>query len=299
MKIQPIAAHVHRISLGFVNAYAITTPEKDWVLVDSGMKNNLAALKSLEDHFGRAPFAILLTHGHLDHVGNASELATHWNIKIYAHRLEKPYLVGKAMFPPQDPTVGGALAQASRLMPHTMFNLTGQLELFGADGLVPFLPDWKFIETPGHSPGHVSFWHEADRVLIAGDALATANFDSPLGMMTHKPSQFARSGSPFNFDWEKTKVSVGKLADLEPVVVGAGHGEPICGAETPQQLRDFSHNFRAPNQGRYVEKPALTDENGVIFLPPKPKDNFGRNLGTIVGAATALTLGAKLFSRRK
>ncbi len=299
MKPQQIAPHIHRLNLGFVNAYAVTTPEGDWVLIDSGMTYNRAALQALETDFGGAPLAILLTHGHLDHVGSASELASHWGVKIYAHRLEKPFLVGKSMYPPQDPTVGGALAQASRLMPHTMFNLTGQLELFAAEGNAPFLPDWKIIETPGHSPGHVSFWHEADRVLIAGDALATANFDSIIGLTTHQPPQMARGGSPFNYDWDATRISVGQLADLEAVTIAAGHGEPISGADTPQRLRDFSSNFTPPAQGRYVETPAIADENGIVFLPPKPADDFAKNFAAVGGVAAVLTLGAQVLKRRK
>jgi glyoxylase-like metal-dependent hydrolase (beta-lactamase superfamily II) len=298
MKPVKIAPHVHYISLGFVNAYAVTNLEDDWVLIDSGLKINFAALKTLEDHFGKPPLGIVLTHGHLDHVGSASQLATLWGIKIYAHKLERPFLVGKSTYPPQDPTVGGALAQLTRVMPMTMFNLTGQLENFPEGDRVPFLPDWQIIETPGHSPGHVSFWHETDRVLIAGDALCTADMDSVVGMTTQK-KEFARGGSPFTFDWEKSRHSVGILADLEPVVVGAGHGQPISGADTPQQLRDFFHNFTPPAHGRYVQKPAEADENGITYLPPKPEDDFGRNAAAVVGAATVLTVGAKLLSRLK
>src|SRR5687768_12067417 len=109
-----IAPHLFQINLGFVNAYIITTLENDWVLVDTGLKQTVALLKSVEKFFGKPPLAIILTHGHLDHAGGARELATHWNCKIYLHPLERPFLSGKAVYPPKDPTVGGALAQMSR-----------------------------------------------------------------------------------------------------------------------------------------------------------------------------------------
>lgn len=53
--------------------------------------------------------AILLTHGHLDHAGSCPELAEAWNVNVYAHRLELPYLTGKSTHPPLDVT-GPALS---------------------------------------------------------------------------------------------------------------------------------------------------------------------------------------------
>ncbi len=298
MKPLQIAPHVHQLNLGFVNAYAIQNPDKSWALVDTGLALNAAALKKLEAEFGGAPAAIVLTHGHLDHAGSALELAQSWNVKIYVSHGEKPFLVGKSMYPPFDPTVGGPLALITRVLPQAIFNFTGILEEIPADGLLDFLHGWRVIETPGHTPGHVSLWREEDRVLLAGDALCTANFDSYLGMATQK-KQFSRGGSPFTPDWEASKASVGKLADLEPSIVAAGHGQPISGVAVPDQMREFERSFHAPQQGRYVETPARFDENGQMKLPPAPDDSFARNLAAIGGAAAVLTLGAKWMSRRK
>lgn len=297
MKTIQIAPRVHQLNLGFVNAYAIESGES-WVLVDSGTKLNLAALQNLEAHFGKAPVALLLTHGHFDHAGSALDLAEQWNIKIYASHLEKPFLVGQSIYPPADPTIGGPLALVTRVIPQPIFNFTGRLELYPENGELPFLAGWQILDTPGHTPGHVSLWREADRVLIAGDALATADFDSYLGMATQK-KQFARGGSPFTPDWEASKKSVGKLADLEPSIVAAGHGQPISGADVPTQMREFERIFTAPDHGRYVSEAARFDENGVIYLPPAPRDDFGKNTAKLGGAAAVLALGAKFLARRK
>ena len=54
---------------------------------------------------GAPPEAIVLTHGHFDHAGSALQLAEYWDVPIYAHRLEMPYLTGKADYPPPDPTI--------------------------------------------------------------------------------------------------------------------------------------------------------------------------------------------------
>lgn len=298
MKPHQIAPHVHQINLGFVNAYAIEASKNRWVLVDSGLQFNGAGLQNLETHFGSPPLAILLTHGHPDHAGSAKSLAERWDVKIYASKMEKPFLTGQSIYPPYDPTVGGPLAQMARVFPNAMFNFTGLLELYSEDGILPFLHGWQILDTPGHSPGHVSLWREADRVLLAGDALCTADFDSYPGMATQK-KQFARGGSPFTPDWDASKSSVGKLADLEASIVAAGHGQPISGAEVPQQMRDFERHFQAPLQGRYVNEAARFDERGVIYLPPAPRDDFAKNLAAIGGAAAILTLGTKLLKRRK
>jgi glyoxylase-like metal-dependent hydrolase (beta-lactamase superfamily II) len=298
MKPNPLTPHVSQLSFGFVNAYAITTLEKEWVLVDTGIKLSYSSLKGLEEFFGRPPLAIFLTHGHQDHAGSARELAQEWNIKVYTSRLEVPYLTGQSVYPPADPTVGGALAQMARIAPFPAFDLSGVLETYPEDRVLPFLPDWRVIDTPGHSPGHISLWHEADRVLIAGDALCTMDCDSYFGMVTQK-RQLGRGGSPFTPDWESSKRSLGKLSDLEPVVVAAGHGQPLMGADVPEMMRDFERSFKAPEQGRYVTEPARFDESGVTYLPPKPEDEFGRNVAAVVGAAAVLAVGTKLISRRK
>ncbi len=80
------------------------------------------------------PEAIFLTHGHFDHAGNALALANHWDVPVYAHRLELPYLTGRSDYPPPDPTVGGAIAMFSRVLPHGSRDLGGRLRVFSPDG---------------------------------------------------------------------------------------------------------------------------------------------------------------------
>ena len=295
MSLQPIAPHVWRVNiLNFVNAYFIQNADGEFVLVDTGVRPALAQLKGVAVELGRPPVAIILTHGHIDHSGCAGELARAWDVPIYAGRLEAPFLTDLDYYPPADPTVGGALAQVSRLLPPQKFDLSDSLELLPDNGQLDVLKGWQIVETPGHSAGHVGLWHEDDRVLLAGDALCTADMDSLVGLATLKPTQFARGGTPFVPDWGAMKHSLGKLADLEPVTVAAGHGIPLTGGNVPQQLRDFFHSFSPPAHGRYVETPAQSDERGVTFLPPAPPDPLPRNLalGALAGAGVFALLGS-------
>lgn len=111
-----VADGVFRTKIIFVGAYFGDSPD-GWVLIDTGLPMSDGKIRrAAENHYGAnsKPSAIILTHGHFDHAGAALALAEQWNISIYAHRLEMPYLTGKSDYPPQDPTMGGAIAQMAR-----------------------------------------------------------------------------------------------------------------------------------------------------------------------------------------
>lgn len=268
-----IAPDVGWLPISFANVYFIGRPGGKWLVVDSGLPGRAQTIiDAAEARFGAGsrPEAIILTHGHSDHLGSALALAETWDVAIYAHRLELPFLTGKSLYPPADPTVGGAIAFLSRFFPsysHDLGKHVHQLQ----PGKVPGVTGWKWIATPGHSPGHVSLFRPSDRVLLAGDALATMNMDSWSGLLTGRQT-LARAASPFTIDWQATRSSVRELASLHPNVVGCGHGIPMCDAELPERMEAFAGKFRPPKHGRYVRQPARTDENGIVDLPPAPFD---------------------------
>ena len=97
-------------------------------------------------------------------------LARRWDAPIYAHPLELPYLTGRSAYPPPDPTVGGgALALLSPLFSPGPFDFRPRMHPLPDDGSVPGMPGWRWVHTPGHTPGHVAFWREEDGALIAGE----------------------------------------------------------------------------------------------------------------------------------
>jgi glyoxylase-like metal-dependent hydrolase (beta-lactamase superfamily II) len=76
------------------------------------------------------------------------------------------------------------------------------------------------LEVPGHSTGHVAYWRESDRVLIAGDVLT--NMDTLTGVPgLHEPKRI------FTPDPARNRESARRLAALEPAVVVFGHGAPL------------------------------------------------------------------------
>ncbi|MEP6936942.1 MAG: MBL fold metallo-hydrolase [Chthoniobacterales bacterium] len=285
-----IAPDVGWLPVSFVNVYFIGRPGAGWTMIDAGLPGRADEIaEAAAARFGTdsRPEAIVLTHGHFDHAGSALNLAERWDVPIYAHPLELPYLTGVSSYPPPDPTVGGAIAFLSRFMPSRARDFGSRIRPLQPHG-VPGAPGWEWLATPGHSPGHVSLFRPADRVLLAGDAFATMNMDSWSGLLTGK-QMLARAGSPFNTDWDATRASLKQLSRLRPNVVAAGHGIPMCDTELAERVDRFSERFRPPRSGRYVRHAAKTNEAGTVSLPPAPFDPV-----PFATAAALILLGAAL-----
>lgn len=284
---------------GHVNVYFVGRPGADWVLVDTGRKGHAKeVLAAAEARFGHIPpRAIVLTHGHADHSGNARELALHWRVPILTHPLEIPFLTGHQAYPPPDPLVGGFLAIASIFLPTKAPDLSGFIEPLPDE--IPGISDWQWIHVPGHAPGQIALYRASDKTLIASDALATVDMDSATGLMKKEP-RIARSGAPFIYDWQAAVESVRHLANLEPQVIAAGHGLPISGPDVPAQLRAFAEEFVPPRRGRYVQQAAKIDDNGIVSLPPPAPFAWIRVAWRSLFAAVAAACSAGwLLTRRR
>lgn len=245
----------------FVNICLIGNPtskSKTWYLVDAGMPQSADQIIRLaEDHFGplTKPEGIILTHGHFDHVGAIAELLEHWNVPVYAHDLEIPYLTGKASYPKGDSTVnGGLISELSPLFPNHGINIEGHVKALPADGSIPGLPEWQWVHTPGHTPGHISLFREKDRALIAGDAFVTVKSES-LYRVILQTQEISGPPKYFTSDWEAAAQSVKKLNELKPRLAVTGHGTPMRDEELASQLSSLADNFEkmaVPKEGRYV-----------------------------------------------
>ena len=106
-----VAADIAGFRAGLANVYFLGEPNAaEWVLVDAGVRGyGTQIVRAAEERFGAGaiPSAIILTHGHFDHVGTLRALLQRWNVSVYAHRMEMPYLNGRSSYPPPDPRVGG------------------------------------------------------------------------------------------------------------------------------------------------------------------------------------------------
>ena len=233
-----------------VNVAFVGTPGGPWVLVDAGLTGSADAIAgAAADRFGQdsAPEAIVLTHGHFDHVGALETLLERWDVPVYAHPAERPYLDGSTSYPPPDPAAGGGIMpKLSPLFPRSPVDVSGRLRDLPAGGpdggAVPPLPGWRWVRTPGHTPGHVSLWREGDRTLLSGDAAITTNQESAYAVAVQAPELH---GPPkyFTPDWPAARASVERLADLEPDLLVPGHGRAMSGEPLRRALRTLAADF--------------------------------------------------------
>jgi glyoxylase-like metal-dependent hydrolase (beta-lactamase superfamily II) len=308
-EIEDVATDVARLRIGFVNVYFVGSPlavrdapGTPWVLVDAGLAVGAAQILELAaGRYGESsrPAAIILTHGHFDHVGALEALLHVWDVPVYAHTLELPFLTGRADYPPPD-AVAGVLPgrRLSPLLLERGIDLDERVRPLPANRSVPGMPGWRWLHTPGHSPGHVSFYRESTRTLIAGDAVTSTRPESVFSASTQKPELH---GPPpaFTLDWQKARRSVMTLGALHPFVVATGHGQPLRGPQIAHDLatltRDFERRERPP-RGRYVSQPAITDEGGVIGFPPAAR-SAGVRWGALSGVAAGAFAATWLYRR--
>ncbi|QYR20649.1 MBL fold metallo-hydrolase [Paenibacillus sp. sptzw28] len=177
MKIERISEHIWSLKKWFIIPIHVwIVVEKDGVvLVDAGIGGMAKGIMSFIDKLGAGPLkAIVLTHGHSDHVGAVKQIVEQRPVPVYAHRIELPYMEGKLPYPRRKKaaqTIAAGIAK--ELEEHD----GGELPVFG--GLKPYL-------TPGHSPGHVVYYHEQDQVLLAGDLFTSkkGRLRQPMAMFT-------------------------------------------------------------------------------------------------------------------
>ncbi|MEK4012010.1 MBL fold metallo-hydrolase [Peribacillus sp. FSL M8-0224] len=258
--VQIINEDIYCLSVQIVNVIFVGSPKDDkWVLIDAGMPRSAEAIKNTaEEIYGpqKPPAAIILTHGHFDHVGALIELMEYWEAPVYAHIKEMPYLTGQENYPEPDPTVeGGMVAKISSIFPNEGINLDEKVQPLPDDHSVPGLRDWRWVHTPGHSKGHISLFRESDRSLIVGDAFVNVRQDFLYKVITQE-KEIAGPPRYLTTDWGAAKESVRLLESLKPAVAITGHGYPVEGKELEMGLAKLAKEFDSlakPDHGKYVE----------------------------------------------
>jgi glyoxylase-like metal-dependent hydrolase (beta-lactamase superfamily II) len=166
---------------------------------------------------------ILLTHGHDDHTGSAAALTERTGARLIAPRDEAAVISGEqeAAHPvladweiPLFAAVTPNVPPAPPVVPDRLV----------ADGdRLGWQHDAVVLATPGHTPGHVSAWFDRDRILVAGDALASHEGRPLVGVFNADPSAAAATAR--------------RLATLDADVACFGHGEPLRHEAAPRLAR--------------------------------------------------------------
>jgi len=240
--VREVAKGVYRIPLAWSNVYVLTEG-REAVLIDAGLKKDLPKLLSELRSLHIDPkqvSKVLLTHAHTDHAGCAAWFAANTGAEIWAHCTEAPYLqtprrtyvpegLGKLRHPFSSFlfAMGEILYPVPRCASVRTFEEGEEIEVPGEN--------LRVIATPGHAPGHVSFWRERDRLLFSGDAVLTL---IPIWLR----NELSLPMRVFSSDWTKAKRSAKKLAAFAPDVLLSGHGLPLTN-HTAQQLNDWTRTL--------------------------------------------------------
>lgn len=200
LPVRELAQDVWQLS-GFppnnVNVYVLGD-----VLIDSGLAlDRRRILRQVSD---RQLAAHALTHAHIDHYGSSHAVCERLGIPLWCGARDVEAVESGKMV-----SSSGRMVPAARAHPVARALKEGD-EVAG----------FAVLDTPGHSPGHVSYWRESDRVLVCGDV-----------MWGYNPFIFAGAiREPFTFvspDHRLNRESARRLAALEPSLVCFGHGPPL------------------------------------------------------------------------
>ncbi|MBW2595865.1 MAG: MBL fold metallo-hydrolase [Deltaproteobacteria bacterium] len=250
---------IHHIEGGYANTYLIEGREGPSRLVGIDVGSNLAAekIKKIvgEDYGGKGGGLKLITatHFHIDHIGGIAKLKEFFpeaEINFF-HMVEK-YISGeeRLAIPPFSRWVMGLVPVVSRIkhqfrnycqsfasrkagIPLPFLRKYTRIGYEPECGLaesrdIPFLPGWRLITTPGHTPDSICFYNEEYKILISGDTILNMEGTGELNRFCHSA--------------EDIETSFKKLSSLSIETIYPGHGNPIVGAKDPMAKVRLMHS---------------------------------------------------------
>jgi glyoxylase-like metal-dependent hydrolase (beta-lactamase superfamily II) len=222
-----LGPNLHRIGAGIVNSYVVADGG-DVTIIDAGVAGLWAELPAALQAIGRSLAdvrALVLTHGHGDHIGFAERLRRERRVPVRVHELDAALARGEV----PNPAKGLGPMRIAPLL--RFFWYTGrrgglrtvplrEVTTFGDGATLDVPGSPRVILVPGHTPGSVALHVPSVDALFAGDALAT------LAVTTGDTGPRL---APFTADPATALASLDRLRGTAAGLVLPGHGEPWTG----------------------------------------------------------------------
>ena len=186
--------------------------QEGFVLIDSGPPDTAGemvdAVSSATN--GRGPKVVLLTHGHYNHAGGLTAIRLAWNPPIASHLDENPFITGERDYS-RVRSKNPAYWLGSMLLDSTPWSIPNVQSVEHGKTLFGL----TVVHLPGHTPGHLGFFHKDDKAFICGDGLmnVSGRLSRPLGLSTH--------------DMKLAEHSIRRMAERNFIHLLPSHGNPI------------------------------------------------------------------------
>jgi glyoxylase-like metal-dependent hydrolase (beta-lactamase superfamily II) len=218
-----VAPGIHWIKGINGNCYLLA--DNDITLIDTGLPHKTRKILGyISNELHRKPSdlkTIILTHCHVDHIGNARELRNLTGARIAAHEKDAEYISGKKMLPGPKGIMRIIFKLGSSFMKVQPF----QVDLVVRDG--DKVASLTVVHVPGHTPGSIALYDSKKKALFTGDTLRYSD-----GKLEGPPKKFT-------MDSELVKQSIEKLKSLEFGIMLGGHGEPLTSGASVK-VREFT-----------------------------------------------------------
>jgi glyoxylase-like metal-dependent hydrolase (beta-lactamase superfamily II) len=204
------------------HSYLIADPD-GLTIIDTGMPYNEKRILEYISRLGRSPQdvkRILITHADMDHFGSLAGLKNITGACTYAARIEADAIARGESSRPIQRSVGHFQRFMIYMLGKLLIAKPVQVDEILAEGQVlPVLGGLQVVETPGHAPGHLSYFAPASRILFCGDSMRS---DGAKGLRT--------SRSRNNWHQPTAEASVRKQKELRAQVICPGHGPAVFDA---------------------------------------------------------------------
>ena len=196
--------------------------DDNMVLVDAGYSGQSSVIRDAFINEGihfESINKIIITHQDLDHFGGLPEIlesSTH-KIEVLAHEADKPYIQGEKHLVRLNSNFLNTMPEDRKKMVKQMFEnfVPVDVDTTLADNQeLPYCGGITVIHTPGHTPGHLSLYHQTSKTLIVGDELNKMD-----GILMGPRKEILEEG-----DYETAMESLKKLLKFDVKNIVTYHG---------------------------------------------------------------------------